>query len=267
MARNLARRGHEVCGYDVAPGAVEAAGVRPCGGLPRCFNADYVVLTLPTGREVLGVLSEAADLSGTILIDTTTEGLDEVEAILRAVGERRGRYLTWRVERGPKDAEEGRLVLYVGGDEALYRRALDLLAQLGEPIYVGSHREATILKLVSTALLTATTALLSEAAEVLRRAGVDAAKALEALSRGGASSAQLSARLPSMLAGNYPEGFSVQAAEAVLGQYLRLAESLGVSASPLLRRSHEILREAAAAGLGARDIAELAEYARLINKP
>ncbi|MBP1448482.1 MAG: hypothetical protein JZD41_00460, partial [Thermoproteus sp.] len=70
-----------------------------------------------------------------------------------------------------------------------------------------------------------------------------------------------------MSVGNCPEGFSVQAAEAALRQYFRLAESPGVSASPLLRRSHEILREAAAVGLGARDMAELAEYARLINKP
>jgi len=262
MARNLARRGHEVRGYDVSEEAVRAAGVPPCE-VPRCFEADYVVLALPTGREVLDVLRSAPASTDAVIVDTTTQSLSELRRVLEAAGGLK--YLTCRVERGPRDAEEGRLVLYVGGPRDLFERASEFLAQLGEPIYAGTHEQATALKLVSTALLAANTAALAEAAEILRRLGLDPDSAIAVLSKGGAASAQLSARMPAMLRGQFPVGFSAQQAETVLRQLQELAEELGVEVLPVLGRVRELLREAAAAGIGGSDIAELALYVKALN--
>jgi len=83
MARNLARRGHEVRGYDVSEEAVRAAGVPPCE-VPRCFEADYVVLALPTGREVLDVLRSAPASTDAVIVNTTTQRLSELRRYLMA---------------------------------------------------------------------------------------------------------------------------------------------------------------------------------------
>ncbi|AEA12450.1 6-phosphogluconate dehydrogenase NAD-binding protein [Thermoproteus uzoniensis 768-20] len=261
IARNLARKGHEVRGYDVSEEAVKAASVAPCE-LPKCFEADYVVLALPTGKEVLEVL-RSAPATDAVVVDTTTQSLSELRSVLEAA---RGlKYLTCRVERGPKDAEEGRLVLYVGGPRDLFEKASGFLSQLGEPLYVGTHEQATVLKLVSTALLVANTAALAEAAEILRRFGFDQEAAVSLLSKGGAASAQLNARMPAMLRGQFSVGFSAQQAEAVLRQLQELAEELGVEVLPVMGKVRELLRAAAAAGIGGDDIAELVLYVRSLN--
>ncbi|MEZ0248892.1 MAG: NAD(P)-dependent oxidoreductase [Thermoproteus sp.] len=261
MAKNLARRGHVVTGYDISKEAVASAGVAPCE-LKACFDADYVILALPTGREVLEVL-KAAGPTRAMVIDTTTQSLSELKAVLDAAGG--VKYLTCRVERGPREAEEGRLVLYVGGPRELFEEARGLLAELGEPLYVGTHEQATVLKLVSTAILAANTAVLAEAAEILRRYGFDPDAAVALLSKGGAASAQLASRMPAMLRGQFAVGFSAGQADAVLRRLLELAGGLGLEALPLLTETREVLRSALAAGIGLKDLSELVLYIRSIN--
>ncbi len=261
IAKNLARRGHEVRGYDVSQDAVMASGVMPCG-LADCFKADYVVLALPTGKEVLDVLGRAPATQA-VIVDTTTQSLSELKAVLEAA---RGlRYLTCRVERGPREAEEGRLILYVGGPRELYEQARGFLSELGEPLYVGTHEQATALKLVSTSLLVANVVALAEAAEILKRFGLDPDEAVALLSKGGAASAQLSARMPAMLKGQFPVGFSVGQADVVLGQTLELARELGVDVLPLFHKVREILRSARASQVGLNDISELVLYVKSLN--
>lgn len=261
IARNLAKRGHEVRGFDVSEEAVKASGVASCG-LADCFDSDYVVLALPTGREVLDVLRKAPSTNA-VVVDTTTQSLSELKAVLEAA---RGiKYLTCRVERGPREAEEGKLVLYVGGPRELYERARGFLAELGEPLYVGTHEQATVLKLVSTSLLVANVAALAEAAEILRRFGMDPDQAVSLLSKGGAASAQLTARMPAMLKAQFQTGFSARQAEVVLRQTLELAEGLGVEVLPLLGKVREILRHASTSQVGLNDISELVLYVRSLN--
>ncbi|MEL9990052.1 MAG: NAD(P)-dependent oxidoreductase [Thermoproteus sp.] len=262
IAKNLTRRGHVVMGYDISKEAVASAGVTPCE-LQACFDADYVILALPTGNEVLEVL-KAAGPTRAVVIDTTTQSLSELKAVLAIAGGIK--YLTCRVERGPREAEEGRLVLYVGGPRELFEEARGLLAELGEPLYVGTHEQATVLKLVSTAVLTANAVVLAEAAEILRRYGFDPEAAVALLSKGGAASAQLASRMPAMLKEQFAVGFSAGQADAVLKRVFELASELGVEVLPLLMETREVLRSALAASIGLKDLSELVLYIRSINR-
>ncbi|CCC81789.1 NAD(P)-dependent oxidoreductase [Thermoproteus tenax] len=258
MARNLARRGVEVTGFDISSEAAASSGVPLCRSLEQCFEADYVLLALPTGREVLDVLRRAPKSASPVVVDTTTQSMSELRSVLSVAD--RMRYLTCRVERGPREAEEGRLVLYVGGPPELYRQSEGLLRMLGEPIYVGSHEAATALKLISVYLLTSYVSALAEAAAVLKRSGLDPEGALTALSKGGAASAQLTSRMPPMLRGAYAEGFSASAALTAVRQFRELASELGLRRLPVADRLEEVLRDAISSGVGALDIAELEEY-------
>ena len=63
--------------------AVRATVVPPCE-VPRCFEADYVVLPLPTGREVLDVLRSAPASTDAVIVNTTTQRLSELRRYLMA---------------------------------------------------------------------------------------------------------------------------------------------------------------------------------------
>ena len=266
MAINLANKGHEVYGYDVDQRAIEAARstgkINVANDVKSCAsNSDYVIFALPTGRESLEVLNNIGGFRG-IIMDTTTMGMGEVREVLKVVESRGLRYLSIRVERGPRDAEQGNLILYVGGDEGLYKESLGILNQLGTPIYVGSHEQVTALKLISNTILTANTIILAEVSAVIRRMGIDPDLVVKALSMGGADSAQLRTRLPWMLKGNYPESFSIRLARDVIDKALEYAQSMGIQL-PITTLIDELLRIAEAAGYGSRDFSEIAEMLKV----
>ncbi|WP_243665658.1 NAD(P)-binding domain-containing protein [Vulcanisaeta sp. JCM 16159] len=121
MAVNLVNKGHVVYGYDVNKSiyaALNNVGVKTVDSVRQCGDTDYVVLALPTGRESAQVLSELS--TNAVVIDTTTMSITELTQVLSIVRNKGFKYVTARLEGGPKQAESGSLVLFVGGDEQLY---------------------------------------------------------------------------------------------------------------------------------------------------
>ncbi|WP_243677972.1 NAD(P)-binding domain-containing protein [Vulcanisaeta distributa] len=174
MAVNLVNRGHVVYGYDVNKSvyaALNNVGVKTVDNVEQCGDTDYVVLALPTGRESAQVLSELS--TNAVVIDTTTMSITELEQVLSIVRSKELKYITARLEGGPKQAESGSLVLFIGGDEQLYRQSEEFLKQLGTPIYIGTHEQATLLKLISTSIIIANTMILAELSPLMRELGLD----------------------------------------------------------------------------------------------
>lgn len=258
MAINLVNRGHVVYGYDIIP--VSISNVSIVRDINQCNNMDFTILALPTGREVIDVLNKVPSDPG-IILDTTTMGLDELENVLSIVKGKNLKYLTVRVERGPKDAERGDLVLFVGGDEGLYRNSEELLKQLGTPIYIGTHEQATALKLISTTVLITNTLVLAEASRAIQELGLDKDVVIKALSMSGADSAQLRTRLPWILSDNYPESFSIELASYVVEKFIRYMADLGAS-TPIVSVVQRLLRDGRAMGYGKRDFSEVARLIR-----
>lgn len=253
IAKNLVGRGHVAYGYDILP--VSLAGINIVDDPGKCNGMDYTILALPTGNEVRSVLSKIPGDSG-IILDTTTMGLDELKDALRIVNDKGLSYLTVRVEKGPRDAERGDLVLFVGGDESIYKRSEEFLKQLGTPIYIGSHEQATILKLISTTILIANTAILAEISPLIQKMGIDKDLAIKALSMSGADSAQLRLRLPWILSNNYPEAFSIDLAEYVVKELIRYTSEVDVDVT-LTSVIHRLLKDGKAVGYGKKDFSEL----------
>lgn len=266
VVRNLARRGHEVLGFDVSKEAYRqlegTQGFRPSSSLSEARGADYVLLLLPTARELLWALSEISGYEG-VVINMTTVGLqDAKEAAKRAPP----RYLTAMIEGGPANAESGTMTLYVGGPEEVYRNSLGLLSELGNPIYLGSHENATVMKLISTALLLVNVAALAEVSSALSSIGLDSDVIVKALSSGGADSAQLRSRLPIMLSRSYKDLFSADLGSYVIREAIAAARSLGAGYLPLLSSAAELLDALRSTGQGVHDVAELAELYRALAR-
>jgi 3-hydroxyisobutyrate dehydrogenase-like beta-hydroxyacid dehydrogenase len=261
IVKNLVKKGYSVLGYDVSPRPYELlADVTSFrrAALPDAREADYVLLTLPTAHELLGVLGEMTGSKG-VIVNMTTVGLDDAKAAASKAASINVRYLTAMMEGGPANAETGALTLYVGGPVEVYNSSLAFLRDVGNPIYVGSHDAAIAIKLLSTAILLANTAILAEISQALLRLGLEPDLLVKALSSGGADSAQLRSRLPIMLSGLYKDVFSVDLGVYVLEEAIKAARALGSDYMPLLSHVVELLRAARGLGLGSHDIAEIAE--------
>jgi len=267
IVKNLVKKGYSVLGYDVSPSSYELladiTGFKPAA-LPEAREADYVLVTLPTARELLGVLDEITGSKG-VIINMTTVGLDDAKAAASKAASMNLRYLTAMMEGGPANAETGTLTLYVGGPVEVYNSSVAFLRDIGNPIYLGSHEVATTIKLLSTAILLANTAILAEASQALLRLGLEPDLLVKALSSGGADSAQLRSRLPMMLSGLYKDVFSVDLGVYVLEEAIKAARALGSDYTPLLSHVVELLRAARGLGLGSHDVAELAEVYKYLT--
>lgn len=195
MCNNLTRKGYRVYGFDVNKAAYskcQSSLFTPTDSPVSCASsADVVILSLPTGVEVSDTLNKLPTGLKSLIIDTTTLGMDELMQILSIVKERSLRYLTCRLERGPKEANEGKLALFCGGDKNDYDSVLSLLNDLGEPIFVGDHAQATMLKLISNMIGTTIVVLNAEIASAIRAVKLDPELTVRALSMGGANNAQL----------------------------------------------------------------------------
>jgi 3-hydroxyisobutyrate dehydrogenase len=143
MAANLARAGHAVRGFDLAPRAQEAArqsGVAVANSANAAAEgADVVVTMLPAGPHVrdiyddpAGPLSVAAP--GTLFIECSTIDIETARAAHAAAAAAGMASLDAPVSGGVGGAVAGTLTFMVGGDAAAFARAQPVLQAMGRRI-------------------------------------------------------------------------------------------------------------------------------------
>jgi len=132
MAENLARAGHEVIGTDLrkvdVPGVAWAASA-----VEAAAEAEVVFTSLPGPKEVEALAPRLGDAmqKGAAWFDLTTNSpacVRRVHAQLRSLGVE---FLDAPVSGGKAGAQSGRLAIWVGGDEAAYRRFEPALRAIG----------------------------------------------------------------------------------------------------------------------------------------
>jgi 3-hydroxyisobutyrate dehydrogenase-like beta-hydroxyacid dehydrogenase len=192
-------------------------------------------------------------------------GYDEINDVINFVNNSGLKYISAKIERGPADAEAGRLIFYVGGNKELYEKSQNLLKDMGEYIYLGSNENANIIKLISTLLLTANTVLLAEISQIADKLKIDKDLLVKALTMGGADSVQLRSRFPMMINKNYKEVFSVKLSKYVAEKTLEYLNDYGIDYTPLLRNVLDILKLSDTLKIGDKDIAEISEFYKKIN--
>ena len=159
MAANLQKAGHELVVHDVRKEAAEPHvknGAR-WADTPRAVAeaVDVVFTSLPGPAEVEAVaLDERGGLltgltAGKAYFDLSTNSPTVVRR-LHAIFKARGvDMLDSPVSGGPRGAESGRLALWVGGDEAVFKKLKPVLDAIGDQAYyVGPIGAGTVAKLV-----------------------------------------------------------------------------------------------------------------------
>lgn len=236
IAKNVLKHGHALR-FLIHPGnqpvddliAAGASGTTSAAELAA--GSDVIILCVTGSPQVEdamfrqdGVLSGLK--RGAIILDCTTAIPTSTEKVSKAVQVAGARYLDTAMTRTSKEAEEGRIGLIVGGDEALFKEAEPLLRCFAESItHAGPVGSGHKLKLLHNFVSLGVAALLAEAAACATRSGVEPAVFLDVLEKG-AGDGVVFKRLKPFIQSGDPSGlrFTIVNALKDLGYYNAMAD-------------------------------------------
>jgi 3-hydroxyisobutyrate dehydrogenase len=264
MAGNVLRAGHELVVFDVVPQAADelvgqgAKRADSVADLTRSVNVVFTSLPGPAEIEEVvlgpaGVLANAAE--GLVLFDLSTSSRSLSVRIAEAFESVGAHMLDAPVSGGPPGAASGDLAIWVGGDEEVFTRHLDLLHAIGrKTMRVGAVGSGNVLKLVHNLLGFLLWGSMAEVFSVGVKAGLDPLDLWEALKLGSAGSrSPLQLLVNQFLPGEYDDpAFLLKLAhkDATLGT--ALARELGVPVR-LANLVYAEMTEAMQRGYGERD--------------
>ncbi|MFF3378044.1 NAD(P)-dependent oxidoreductase [Streptomyces sp. NPDC002680] len=162
-------------------------------------DADAVFVAVLTDEQVRSVClgpdgALAAMRPGATLIQHTTSDPATAHLLVEAAAERGTgiRVLDAALSGGPNDIAEGRLTLWVGGDETVLEDVRPLLATYASPVlWVGPAGNGQRVKLVNNALFVAQVGLAVDAVRLAGSLGIDERAILGALQHGSGASRAL----------------------------------------------------------------------------
>jgi 3-hydroxyisobutyrate dehydrogenase len=226
MAANLQRAGHAVQAHDLR--RVEASFLWKESPADAARGCEVLFTSLPGPAEVEAV---AAAVSSSLpenaaWFDLSTNSPKTVRKIHAELGAGKRHFLDAPVSGGPKGAQSGRLAIWVGGDEAVFRRFEPVLRAIGDqPYYVGPIGAGTVAKLAHNAASFTIQAALAEVFTLGVKAGVEPLALFRALRQGATGRKRTFDRLAEhFLPGVYdPPAFTVRLAHKDMKLALELA--------------------------------------------
>lgn len=241
IARNIVGKGWPLA-YLRHPGNRPTDDLDAAGATGRDSAADLaaesdVVLLCVTGTPQVedallgagGVL--AALRPGSIVVDCSTAVPESTVALAAKVGDAGARFVDAAMTRTPKEAEEGRLNLLIGGDVETLAEIEPLLEAFSENrFHAGSAGAGHRLKLLHNFVSLGMVSLLSEAAACAERAGISMEVLVDCLRRGGGHGAGLDRVAPFLLEGETAQmRFTVDNSLKDLTYYRAMVEELGAA--------------------------------------
>ena len=220
MAGHIAKAGHAVTVYNRTSAKAEAwvaqhGGAHAVTPAAAAISADFVFCCVGDDPDVLAVAlgdegAIPAMKSGAVFIDNSTVSAD-VARQLYAAGQDYGvMTLDAPVSGGQAGAENGKLTVMVGGDDAAFASALPVMQCYGaRVVHMGATGQGQQAKMVNQICIAGLVQSLSEGLNFALEAGLDTDKLLEAISGGAAQSWQMVNRGHTMVKGEFDFGFAV----------------------------------------------------------
>jgi 3-hydroxyisobutyrate dehydrogenase-like beta-hydroxyacid dehydrogenase len=228
----LGHRNREPVEDLVRRGAAEAKD-----GAALAAASDVVIICVPSGVEMEAAFAGPRGLAagarpGMIFVDTTTNDpavTRKVGAELKALG---CDLVDAALGRTPKEAEEGKLATYVGGDPAVIEKLRPIFETYADTIVVcGGLGAGTTCKLVNNSVTIGMATVIAEAFVTAAKLGVDLGALASVLSAGGADGRMWQMLKPWILEGDDSRlRGPIRIAAKDIRTYGRMAENAGVSA-------------------------------------
>jgi 3-hydroxyisobutyrate dehydrogenase len=261
MALRLIDSGQEVTVWNrerarVAP--LADAGATVADGIVAAVDDAAVIITMVTdGPAVRSVAAEMlpAMRSDAVWLQASTVGAEWADR-LRELADERGRaILDAPVSGSTGPARNGTLTWLVAGPQDAIDAARPVLDALGQHVFlVGARQEASRLKLIVNAWMTAATVAMADALRASDELGVPRDTLLEVLSGGPLSMPYALQKAQLMTTHDYAPGFPVELAL----KDIRLMEQAEMQTAPLVRELDRRLTNAADAGHALDDLAAVA---------
>lgn len=234
LAANLVASGVDLVTNDVAGPARSPEGATFVPDVAEVARrADVVVLSLPDGAasaQVAGELAAARGRRTTIVVDTSTVGVEAARAVDAGLEAAGLAYVDAPVSGGVAGARARTLFVMVAGTEAACRTAGPVLAGLSDRRRRVGDRPgmAQALKLANNFLSATALAATSEAVAFGQSVGLDMATMLEVLDGSSGQSAATHDKFPNqVLTGRYAAGFTNSLMAKDLHLYLAAAAAEG----------------------------------------
>ncbi|MGI9238279.1 MAG: NAD(P)-dependent oxidoreductase [Woeseiaceae bacterium] len=238
MAGYLSKAGHDVVVYNRTASKAEV-WVREFGGSSAstpaaaaehaaivfsCVGNDDDVRDVLLGRD--GALNGAAP--GATIVDHTTASAHLARQLHCIAAEKSVGFLDAPVSGGQAGAEAGQLAVMVGGDEAVFKRAVPVVDSFAKAVtHIGPVGSGQLAKMVNQICIAGIVQGLSEGLAFADKAGLDTAVVIESISKGAAQSWQMENRWQTMTNGDFDFGFAVDWMRKDLAIALEEAESNG----------------------------------------
>ena len=238
MARNLLKAGYSLVVHSRSRGPVdEIAGAGAKVGTSSrdvAARCDVLITMLPNSPEVEqvvlgrdGVIEGARP--GMILLDMSTISPLVSQKVGAALAAKSVKMLDAPVSGGEKGAIDGALSIMVGGDKAVFDKALPIFQAMGKTItHLGPLGAGGFTKLANQIIVAVNLTALGEALTLAKKAGLDRELTLTALAGGLAGSKCLDQKKPNYLADTYNPGFKIDLHYKDLGLIMESARALGV---------------------------------------
>ncbi len=267
MAGHLSKAGFEVCVYNRTraraeqwveqyPGRVADTPGRATVGSDLvfiCVGQDDDVRQVCYGPE--GVLE--AMTAGSLLVDHTTASATLARELNQACAEKGVGFVDAPVSGGQQGAENGRLTVMCGGDEAVFERAKPVIDSYAQMVKrVGPAGAGQLCKMVNQICIAGVVQGLAEGLHFAQQAGLDGTEVVSVIAKGAAQSWQMENRHQTMLAGEYNHGFAVDWMRKDLAMVLSEARDNGARL-PLVALVDQFYADVQANGGGRWDTSSL----------
>ena len=263
MTQRLLAAGHTVYVFNRSHGAVDALakeGATPADSARQVAERAEIVMTaLPTADSVEAVYAELAQSarSGQTFVDHSTVSPGLNQRCAEQLKARGADFLDAPVSGGPAGAQAGTLTVMVGGQQAVFDRALPVLQAFGKNIRLcGPVGAGQVVKLINQLLVGIHTSAIAEAAVFGARFGADPQVVLDLIGTSFGGSTMMTRNLPRFISRDFSPATPVGLILKDLGLIHDEARNGGV---PLLlgALAEQRFSEARARGLGEEDMAAL----------
>src|SRR5450759_1606720 len=220
MAGHLTAKGFSVTVYNRTAAKAEA-WVKKHGGshaptpAAAAKDADIVFICVGNDNDLMQVAAGTQGALGAmkrdgIVVDHTTASADAARKLYAAAKERGVHFLDAPVSGGQAGAENGKLTIMVGGDQASFERAKPVMDCYGRAVtLMGQSGAGQLTKMVNQICIAGLVQGLSEGIAFAEKAGLDANLVLDVISKGAAQSWQMENRGKTMHERKFNFGFAV----------------------------------------------------------
>ena len=269
MAKNLIAKGHGVSltVHRNREGVADllAAGAKQCSTAAELAGASEIVFLCVTGSPQVeasitgpsGLLAGAKP--GLIVVDCSTSEPDSTKSLRERCTAAGVTLVDAPLARTPVEAEQGRLNVMVGADDAVFARLEPVLRCFAENVFhVGGPGAGHIIKLLNNFIAQAICTATAEAFAVGQRAGVDLNKLVELISAGAVNSGLFQAMAKTLSGDMAGLKFELDNARKDVRYYTHLAEGLAIP-TVVGEAVHQSLALASALGHGRKFVPSLVE--------